>query len=507
MDRSDRARLARIGPLLLIALAAIISAPASDLRADNPRPAEMFKVPRQNVLRPVIEPTPFPSEPAAKPATPSDASSAKPSADSSSRKVERPAVTSEPTLASPADEEAKPAVREKSPTTEKAPPDSSQSAAKPSSPRTKAKADPAASAPAVAPLDPTAVPPLDPANTPAGSVGDPSTGIQPANQVSTDESLPWGPSIPSPELDAVARRAEEITREGFNLAERGALFTARARFIDALRTLAQALDAQKGTNAHTRALAAGLRTMEEVDDFVPRGERLETDLAFRVIIDSHRTPVLKGRSIEGLTASEAQRAYLTYAQEQLAAGGGDQSVASLALHGMGKICSVPAAMHGPQTQIAEAKAVAYHQAALIIDPRNFLAANELGVLLVRCGRLDDARLALEHAVRASNAPAPWKNLASVYQRLGDQERSEKALQEAKAAVAKLEKSGRVGVTGKYPIQWVDTDTFAQRNSMMFEPPPPPHQPEIDKAESKTVQPAAAAAAPSDKKSWSSFFRR
>ncbi len=96
---------------------------------------------------------------------------------------------------------------------------------------------------------------------------------------------------------AIAKRAEETARQGFDLAERGALYTARARFIESLRTLAQAMDSQRGNTAHTKALAAGLRAMEEVDDFVPRGTSLETDLNLKLIVDAHRTPVLKERSL------------------------------------------------------------------------------------------------------------------------------------------------------------------------------------------------------------------
>jgi tetratricopeptide (TPR) repeat protein len=286
------------------------------------------------------------------------------------------------------------------------------------------------------------------------------------------DALPWGPSVPTPELAAMAQRAEETARHGFDLAERGALFSARGEFIDVLRNVAQAVDAQRSSTVHAKALAAGLRAMEEVDDFVPRGSRLETDVNLKLVVDAHRTPVLKHRSLERMQPLEAQRAYLSYAQEQLTSAAADQAVASLALHGLGKICLAPAEMHGPREQIAEAKAVVFFQAALIIEPNNFLAANELGVALARFGHLEDSRRVLLQAARTSNNPTSWRNLAAVYRRMGDQARADDARRQADSIVAKLQQNGNSTAGTRYPIQWVDVGTFTRNNSMVAGPPRP-----------------------------------
>jgi Flp pilus assembly protein TadD len=272
-------------------------------------------------------------------------------------------------------------------------------------------------------------------------------------------------------MAAICDRAEETARRGFNLAERGALYSGRSQFIDALQILTEALDAQRNTLAYSRALSAGLRAMQEVNDFVPRSGQSPADLNFHLIVESHRTPVLKERSLDGITALEAQRIYLTYAQEQLAAAGADQPVASLALHGLGKICTVPAEMHGPSEQIAEAKAVVYHQAALIVEPKNFMAANELGVLLAHFGRLPEARSALEHAVATSGNPTEWQNLAAVCDRMGEPVKATQARQQAILAVARLQNSGYATAGLKYPIQWLDPASFSSTNSMIADAAP------------------------------------
>ena len=64
-------------------------------------------------------------------------------------------------------------------------------------------------------------------------------------------------------------------QRGYNLAQRGAFYAARTEFIQVLRRVAQAKDATSGTDEHSRELAAGLRAMDEADDFVPAGAQLE----------------------------------------------------------------------------------------------------------------------------------------------------------------------------------------------------------------------------------------
>ncbi len=156
--------------------------------------------------------------------------------------------------------------------------------------------------------------------------------IVPADAVSAPEAvgddtnapalLPWGPSTPSPELDAVNQRAEQTVRWAFNRAERGALYSARAQFAEALRSIAEALDVQRNTAAHTRALSAGLRALDEVNDFVPRDVRSQADMNLKLMVDAHHTPVLKNRSLEEVTLATAQRDVFDLRAGAIGRGGG-----------------------------------------------------------------------------------------------------------------------------------------------------------------------------------------
>ena len=82
----------------------------------------------------------------------------------------------------------------------------------------------------------------------------------------------------SEQLEAIARQADRHVRHGFDLAGKGAYFAARAEFVAALRLLAQGLDAEHQTKAHSQSLSAALMALQEAEDFIPKGSQLEADL-------------------------------------------------------------------------------------------------------------------------------------------------------------------------------------------------------------------------------------
>jgi tetratricopeptide (TPR) repeat protein len=245
------------------------------------------------------------------------------------------------------------------------------------------------------------------------------------------------------------------------LAARGALYSARAQFIQALRTIAQSLDVQEGGRRHTEALGAGLTALEEAEDFVPRGSNVEADLDVGVMVRGHRTPVLKDSPAGELVAVTAQQQYYTYAQEQLALAAGREEAGSMALFGLGKAYGTLAIQQSPQTVAPEPKAMVFHQAALTVDGGNYLAANELAVLVARYERYDKARELLQHSVTLAPQSAIWRNLAVVHQRLGETELAVSAEKQA------VEAARREAVAAAQPssaapgdLQWVDPATFA-----------------------------------------------
>jgi tetratricopeptide (TPR) repeat protein len=343
---------------------------------------------------------------------------------------------------------------------------------------------------------PTAAQPNEP-SVPAATTGTARPAIE--AQPTWQAIIPTVERLPDVEedcrvTDAVQRRATARVRSGFRLASRGALFTARAEFIRALRLVSQALDAPRGGLERGRALAAGLQALAEADDFVPRGADLEANLDLAGLIAAHRTPVLKEARPDELSAPLALGRYLTYAQGQLATAAGHEPAGSMALYGLAQVCSTLGSSDSDRHRVAEQKAVSLHQAALRVRPDNPMAANELGVLLTRYGYDDAARRVFEQSLRSAPSRAAWHNLAVLHEQMG---------QTALAAEARRQ-AARVGLAGADrglgaltpEVRWLDPTHFARTGAATDRPtwspatgrapPPDPARPAPSAARQRAV---------------------
>jgi hypothetical protein len=291
--------------------------------------------------------------------------------------------------------------------------------------------------------------------------------VAPADDKVESERLDLGHPDRTAELLAICKRAEGINRHGYEMTQRGAIFSARQDYMQSLQSIAAALDAQRASHSHQKMLAAGFKALEEVDDFAAIDIRSGAELDIATIAIAHQTPVMRDDTRADWTAQAAMGRYLTYAQEQLAGAVGDIPQASAALFGLGKIYAVPAAAHGPKDQTGGAKAVTFYQAALMVDGRNFMAANELGVALVQFGRLTEARAAFLHSVSISSQPVVWQNLAALHQILGEHKLAEQARQTATVAANQTGKGPPALTT--FDVQWVDPATFVRSMPLDADP--------------------------------------
>lgn len=263
---------------------------------------------------------------------------------------------------------------------------------------------------------------LEPPPMPAAS--QPSTAPpSSANERTDDEAA----------FDVVARHANELIDHGAALALRRAYFSARAEFIAALELIAQARDAGESSGAGrghcAEALASGLVALAEADDFVSRNGRLSAEIDVSRVVSGHRTPVLRGA--ESVSPLVARQQYYTFAQERLKLAGGQSASAARALVGLGKVAMLDAG-GGTREYLAHApKALAAYYAASQIDANDSLAANELGVLLARFGRLNEAVAALRHSLSVKPTAETWHNLASVHEQLGERDLAEQARQQVR----------------------------------------------------------------------------
>ncbi len=179
---------------------------------------------------------------------------------------------------------------------------------------------------------------------------------------------------------------------------------------------------------------------------------------------THSTPVLKD-SVDGLTPIMALRCYQTFAQEQFAAAAGREVAGSMALHAMGKLHTALAEKKVVTVVAAESKAVVFFQAALLVHPKNFMAANDLGVLLARSGNYADARAMLQYSVSLSPQAVGWQNLATVYRQMNQVKLAEQASRQATVLREREVARRRTSPTvANDMVRWVDPQSFAKTST-------------------------------------------
>jgi tetratricopeptide (TPR) repeat protein len=246
-------------------------------------------------------------------------------------------------------------------------------------------------------------------------------------------------------------------QRGFGLAQRGAMYAARTEFVQVLRRVAQARDAAAGKSEHSRALAAGLRAIDEAEDFVPSGVQLEAELDVRTTASSHRTSVLPAEPAE-VSPSEAVELYHEFAQQQLQKAVAGEQAGSMALHGLGTINARLAARKDDDVQLTRS-AMTMYSAALDACPNNHLAANELGVLVCRSGRAEEAAALFMQTIDVAPSAVAYHNLAIAQQRSGRM--SEAAANEMESQrLAALERA-RGDVSRRVGVRWVTPDEMAR----------------------------------------------
>lgn len=222
----------------------------------------------------------------------------------------------------------------------------------------------------------------------------------------------------------------------FDLAQRGAPYSAQSEFRAVLALCALELDAREGGTSRRQALYEGWTALEEADDFATDASNWRSALDARQIAASHVTPVLKRDDQPMIDPIQAAQTYYIYAEERLSYACGGLRGASLAFYGLGRTYVVP----GVHMTHAAGKAALLQRVALRVAPQNALAGNELGVLLAQHGRLDEAEQIFQQCVATDATPETLRNLAAVYARKGDETASRTAIAASDALAAKRRES-------------------------------------------------------------------
>jgi hypothetical protein len=308
---------------------------------------------------------------------------------------------------------------------------------------------------------PPTAPPSQPIDRREESVYAPYVAARPsAPQQSPAASSPAQPMVGPPNLPhvskpAVAERANDMTQRATQMARKGMHFAAKEELIQVLQFVAHARDAEERTITRTSALAAGFTALDEADDFASQGGSDPGGIRTGEIVRGHRTTILHRAG--DFAPEVARQHYFAYAQQQLALAMAGEPAASQALYTLGKIQMAQAGSASQPPSHSGGRAIVFYQAALMVDSRNYQAANELGVLLAQDGQLTEARRALLHSVTVQPHVEGWQNLATVHRRLGEAELAQLADNE-RQLLARQQPATATNSENK--VTWVDPKTFA-----------------------------------------------
>ena len=259
--------------------------------------------------------------------------------------------------------------------------------------------------------------------------------------------------------EAVAQQAVHHIEYGKSLARRGASQAAGQEFLSALKVIAQGNDTVAQSNQFSRALGQAVLAMREARDFV--SSNVETQMVVEVsgITESHRSNVIRPEQAKTTTPSQAMKKYFAFAQQKFDEAGGRNPVTAEVFYCLGKLHSVASFNQSVPNKLDVAKAITFHRAALLSDETNHRSANELGVLMVKTGQLDEATKLFKKSLIANPTPQTWKNLAKTHQRMGQ-------TQLAKLANTEFSIAARTP-SASSSIEWMPTSKFNASAPMEF----------------------------------------
>ncbi|MFO0916757.1 MAG: polysaccharide biosynthesis/export family protein [Planctomycetaceae bacterium] len=265
-------------------------------------------------------------------------------------------------------------------------------------------------------------------------------------------------------IRTVPVRIERLSKESLKLATKGATYSANAKLIEILELIADNIDADEGASDHSAALAAGLTALRESEDFVSSSTHPtnRSRIADRAV--GHSTPVVRRIPSEGITRLEALEMYHSYASRQLAKAVAGVPAGAETLCQLGRLQPFLRERRDQQSNVVTTRMVTLQEAALLADPQNYRAANELGVILAKSGQLRAAKESLIYSAYIGKRPETLRNLSVVLNKMGDHESAKTML----ALAVKQQNEPKTEVASKDSdehqslVYWVSHQEFAER---------------------------------------------
>jgi tetratricopeptide (TPR) repeat protein len=291
---------------------------------------------------------------------------------------------------------------------------------------------------------------------------------------------------------AVQINVEEHLEYGKSLARRGAVYGARQEFLAALRLVAQSIDNQFQTRDYSTRLYSAMTAFNEADDFYFAQAEDNGRVDVATLISRHQSRILNADQSADMTPMAAMQSYYQFVQQQLVACGGQTVEAGEALYCLGKLFSLKAGNDQEGGgRLDNAKALVFYDAAIACDPGHYRSANELGVLMAKSGRLDQAKQLFQASLKTRQLARVWSNLAQVHRQLGENQLAQLAETEYQRMLAAPPQEEDARIT------WLTPERFASDSQ--------------EPVELRTASRPASASAESDTKkdepSYKKFLKR
>lgn len=209
------------------------------------------------------------------------------------------------------------------------------------------------------------------------------------------------------------------------------------------------------TRAYSEKLYLAMTAFNEADDFYFAQAEDNGRVDVPTLVNRHQSRILNENQASTMTPMAAMQAYYHHVQQQLVECSGHTRVAGEALYCLGKLFSLKAGNDQEGGgRLDNAKALVFFDAAVTCDPGHYQSANELGVLMAKSGRLEQARQLFQASLSIRQLPQVWSNLAQVHIKLGETQLAQLAETEYQRMLANppSEKDAK--------IKWMSPERFA-----------------------------------------------
>lgn len=238
---------------------------------------------------------------------------------------------------------------------------------------------------------------------------------------------------PPPGWNAVEKRMREQLETCDAMLRRGAIYSARQTCWQALEELCRVLDLHRPDGKRAEALRRAMVAMREEEDFYRYSslQNSRSDLISNLSW-SHETPVIRewlkqqavsanSQDVQQISPLIAAQHYRSYAREQLIVACDHHPWAADLLYALGKTLEKQAWEDSSRSALIQQHAEIIYQAALETNPKQFLAATQLGYVLLQLDRPQEARDILAYSINGLPTTAGYQNLREACRRLNDQQ--------------------------------------------------------------------------------------